>query len=202
MPNRVRAAAVAAVLGALCACSGGGSTAASGTGSRSTGATSTGTEPGRSSSTSTDSLQITPPPSSGSPSTPTPVADPCALIPTAKLLSEFHTDATSSRVDAEKQTLSSGQGCIYDLTGSVDVEVVLNLVSAAQVDTSSGGGLSIAGHAAAYRQTEGGAAEIDVVVSATDAFTLSVNIGGGTTSPDSERPQAEDLATAVAGVYH
>jgi hypothetical protein len=198
MANRIAAAAVAA--GVLCACGGSVSTtSSSGPGaSRTTASTSPGSA---ATSSSTDTLQVTPQPSASA-STPTPVADPCALITTQKLLSEFHTDASSTHVDAEKQTVSGGQGCIYDLSGGADVEVILTIVSASQIDTSSGGGLTIAGHPAASRTTEGGAAEIDVVVSATDAFTLSVNVGGGTASPDSEQPQAQDLATAVAGVYH
>jgi hypothetical protein len=57
-------------------------------------------------------------------------------------------------------------------------------------------------HLRPQRRVEGGAAEFDVVVSATDAFTLSVNVGGGTSGTDGEKPQAQDLATVVAGAYH
>ena len=198
MRPSLRAACVGALCG-LCACGGGASTASSAGGSTAT--TSTSSSGGGSAQTPGGGLEITPEPGA-SPSTPTPVADPCALIPTTTLLNEFHTDSASSRVDAEKQSVSGSQGCIYDISGAADVEVILTLVPASQVDTSSGGGLTIAGHPAASRQTEGGAAEIDVVVSSTDAFTLSVDIGGGTASPDSEKQPAQDLATVVAGAYH
>jgi hypothetical protein len=129
------------------------------------------------------------------------VADPCALLPSPTLLQEFHTDSTSTRVDAEKQAVSDGQGCIIDLTGGVDVEVILTIVSSSSVDTSQGG-ITIAGHPAAFRGTEGGAAEFDVTVNPSSAFTLSVRLNGGTANTDTEKAPAQDLATVVAGVYH
>jgi hypothetical protein len=202
MPIPLRAAIVALGLGALCACGGSStsSTAATTTGSartqQSSGSASSSTTTGGDLSSSSQQTSA-----DSNTTTPTPVADPCALIPKPTLLAEFHTDANASRLNAEKQTVSGGQGCIFDLTGAVDVEVILTIVAASGVDTS-GGGVTIAGHPASYRQTEGGAAEFDVTVSATDAFTLSVRIGGGGASTDTEKQPAQDLAGVVAGVYH
>ena len=195
--------ALGVVVAALSACGGGGNPAAATTGlpvSR-TATSSDAPGSGATTSSSSDTLQVTPPPSASGP-TPTAVADPCALIPSTKLYSEFKADPSTSRLDTEKQAVSGNEGCIYDLSGASSVEVILSIVSASQVDTSSSGGLTVAGHPAAYRQTEGGAAEFDVVVSSTDAFTLSVNVGAGTAGVDSEKPQAQDLSTTVAGAYH
>jgi hypothetical protein len=201
MPIALRTAIVIVGLGAVCACgSATGSTSATSGGSagasQSTGAAASTTSSGGQPSTSTQETSA-----DTNTTTPTPVADPCALIPKATLLTEFHTDATVTQVSAQKQAVSGGQGCVIELTGAVDAEVVLTIVAASAVDTSTGG-LTIGGHTGSYRQTEGGAAEIDVTVSTTDAFTLSVNIGHGTSTPDMERPAAQDLATVVAGVYH
>ena len=191
----------AAAVALLCACGGSASSTQGGITASQAPASITSAGSGADTSSSNDTLEVTPPPGATA-STPTPVADPCALIPSARIYSEFQGNPSTSHLDAEKQTVSGNEACIYDLSGASSIEVIVSIVSATQVDTSSGGGLTIAGHPAVYRQTEGGAAEFDVVVSATDAFTVSVNVGGGAGGTDNEKPQAQDLATVVAGAYH
>ncbi|HET9050443.1 MAG TPA: hypothetical protein VFO60_02000 [Candidatus Dormibacteraeota bacterium] len=198
MPGHPRIAAVLVAALALAA-SGCGSTAPTGAGTATPSAAppagGAGPTPGDTDAATAAAGTPTPEPTAAA------VADPCALIAAGTILTLLHATAATTRVDPMAQAVPDGQGCDYAVSGAIDAEVFLALEPASDVDTSSGG-FTVAGHPAAYRQTEGGAAEVDVTIGASSAVSVSVTLRDAGSSADAARPQAEALAAAVVAAYH